>query len=317
MKIEHNEDYANDRKKIPSIIVASDVGYVMPLTTTLRSIIDNNSNAWPVTIYILHDGISESERRKVENSLPPLSSSFHWIGIDLAAFAKFKTLPAISKMTFARFMLPCVLPTTIEKVLYLDSDILVMGSLHGLNNIELGDKPLAAVRDHIDSCLSSPSTIAAGVPRVASYFNAGVLLINVPAWRRHRISERAIEFLIANPSTPFADQDALNVAADGLWVELKGIWNFQDHRTVNVLDLPPPQQPIVIHFVTAAKPWNPRISSRYGKLYNYYRDKTMYSRSAMDVIKDVCIRCANGVERTVRESVLLVPLKKVVRSVGR
>lgn len=285
-----SSDNHDDMVVMPPIVVAADAAYLMPLATTLVSIAENNRSCWPLKFFVLNDGIGAGSRAQVEASVPDGSAVFHWIDIDLKPFQGFQTLPRISKMTFARLALPYVMPARIETVLYLDIDVLVLGSLAELSSISLGDAPLAAVKDCLDLCLHDPSTRAAGVPLVDKYFNAGMLLIHVPQWRKHRISEKALDYLSAHPDTPFADQDAINVAADGLWIELSNVWNFQGHRNVNVIDWHSSRRPHVIHFVTEQKPWKPQYSSVYARIYDSYRSRTRFARNPTSVAKDCFIR---------------------------
>lgn len=275
---------------MPPIAVAADMAYLMPLATTLLSIAENNRQCWPIQLFVLNDGIGHHERAQVESSLPAGSATIHWVEIDLAPFQAFRTLPRISKMTFARLALPYVLPKDINSVLYLDIDVLVLGSLNELGNSHLGDAPLAAVKDCLDLSLHEPSTRAAGVPMVKKYFNAGMLLIQLQQWRKHCISEKALEYLSNNPDTPFADQDAINVAADGLWVELSNAWNFQGHRSVDIGNWHPSRRPHIVHFVTEQKPWKPRYFSAYAKLYDSYRSRTQFARNSISIVKDAVVR---------------------------
>lgn len=275
---------------MPPIAVAADMAYLMPLATTLLSIAESNRQNWPLQFFVLNDGIDDHERGQVEASLPAGSAIFNWVEIDLKPFQAFQTLPRISKMTFARLALPFVLPKHIKSVLYLDIDILVLGNLAELGRFSLGDAPLAAVRDCLDLFLHEPSTRAAGVPMVKKYFNAGVLFIQLQQWRKHCISEKALAYLSDNPDTPFADQDAINVAADGLWVELNNAWNFQGHRSVDIQEWHPSRRPYVVHFVTEQKPWKPRYLSAYAKLYDFYRSRTQFPRNATSIVKDAVVR---------------------------
>ena len=77
------------------------------------------------------------------------------------------------------------------------------------------------------------------VPRVRNCFNADVLLIQPEAWRREGISEAALNCLAENPQSRFSDQDSLNGACDGKWMQLDGRWNCQAHLgRNNVAEMP-------------------------------------------------------------------------------
>src|SRR6202008_1736339 len=102
-------------------VFACDAGYAMPLATTLRSIVAANRRVCPLQVYILSHGFSENLKTKIIDSLPNESCSICWAPVDLAAFAGFSTLRHISTMTYARLLIPSILPEGVPRALYLDA----------------------------------------------------------------------------------------------------------------------------------------------------------------------------------------------------
>jgi lipopolysaccharide biosynthesis glycosyltransferase len=122
---------------------------------------------------------------------------------------------------------------------------------------------------------------------VNRYFNAGVLLIDLDKWRSLRIMEKSMTYLQLRPDTPYADQDALNVACDGQWKELREQWNYQTlyhHPPSGPAMLPANAQ--VIHFITGDKPWKASIPNPYASLYDEFRSRTCFARTMPDQIFD-------------------------------
>ena len=117
------------------------------------------------------------------------------------------------------------------------------------------------------------------LPAVTDYFNAGVLLIDLPRWREERISERAYAYLTAHPEAPLGDQDGLNFACDGLWKKLDPRWNFQKHFEEQIASLTAAERPAIVHFVTGQKPWLPRSLSVNAGLYDTFRSQTRFART--------------------------------------
>lgn len=261
-------------------MLACDGRYAMPLATALASLVAANSNAWPLEVHVLTDGFSKGKRQRVVESLPKGSASIRWIAMDLKRFKAFSTLHHISAMTFARLVIPDLFPETVSTVLYLDADILVLGNLAPLWKIELAEAVVGAVADAGLDGAHLPSDAGSSRPlRVRRYFNAGVLLINLSRWRRERITERALSYLVQHSNTPFADQDALNVACDKLWKDLGQDWNFQGHLTTDLAKIDPVRTPRIVHFVTAAKPWNVCAKSRNAAFYDGFRSRTLFART--------------------------------------
>src|SRR5262245_12182185 len=94
------------------LVFACDASYAMPLATALRSIVESNRRWWPLKFIILTFAFSEHTQEKVIDSLPTASASISWVPVDLELFDSFSTLDYISKVTYARFLIPSVVPET-------------------------------------------------------------------------------------------------------------------------------------------------------------------------------------------------------------
>ena len=207
----------NTKQKERPIVLAADAAYAMPLATTLRSITDANRDGWPLSIHIISDDIASATRQRVLDSLPRSSVSIHWHPVDLGPVRGFATADHISKMTYARFLIPEIFPKSVSKVLYLDTDLLALANLEPLWETNLEGAVVGAVLDTLDAKIKGNMAGLEYAPRVGSYFDAGVLLIDVDRWREEGVSSRALEYLARNPCSPYSDQDALNVVCDGRW----------------------------------------------------------------------------------------------------
>lgn len=268
-----------------SIVMACDEGYAMPLTTTLRSVVTSNTANWPLNVHVLTDGLCEETKERILSSLPIGSVSIRWLLIDLARFADLETLAHVSQMTFARLVLSDLIPPAVRRVLYLDSDLLVLGDLTSFWNMPLEESCIAAVLDSgLDPLIKQRDTRYPGIPLVANYFNAGVLLIDLVNWRERKVGEAAFAYLLAHPKTPFADQDALNVVLEEAWLRVPEEWNFQVPRGTGVSHLKP--SPTVVHFITEAKPWKYEYNTPNQALFDSYRRQTKFYRNTRTRMAD-------------------------------
>lgn len=171
----------------------------------------------------------------------------------------------ISTTAFARIFLPVILPETIKKIIYLDGDIAVNGSLEGLWDIDLPeDCPLGGI---IDSCGTSVSyREVVKMPLSLPYINSGILLMNLDVWRKENLTAKAAECAIAN-KFPFLDQDTLNYLLQGRIMLLPVKYNvqtlflFNDETKWNVEYSylneirEAVKNPVIVHYVSANKPW--------------------------------------------------------------
>jgi len=184
--------------------------------------------------------------------------------------------------TYRRLFLPAVLPEHYERILYLDSDLVVVRpGLSRLAEIPLGDAPLAAAIDMIflKDFENGPLTAefrayraGLGLPLEAHYFNAGVLLIDRANWRCLRVTEKALAFLRENSERClFHDQSALNAVLQDRWLPLSPRYNFMGDFLL--LDVETDIAPVLLHFVTHPKPWHFdewRGERRFAELYRSF-----------------------------------------------
>jgi lipopolysaccharide biosynthesis glycosyltransferase len=299
-----NERLKSERVRRP-LVLSSDEAYAMPLATTLRAIVESNRSSWPLEFHVLCDGFCEDTRMKVFNSLPKESAAIRWVPVDVTPFGGFSggfscgdgpsKARHVSKMTYARLLIPRIFPDTISRVLYLDTDLLVLDDLVPLWETDLGGAVLAAVEDlffhtafvtdGLDPELMRAEPRYEGLPRVRDYFNAGVLLIDLDRWREKRISEKALEYLTRYSESPHMDQDALNFVCDNLWKKLDPRWNVQDHQK-RIGE----GRPGIVHFVSDSKPWIVRARSPNAGFYDAFRSQTCFARTPLDKLLDSFLR---------------------------
>ncbi|WP_136254448.1 glycosyltransferase family 8 protein [Onishia niordana] len=158
------------------------------------------------------------------------------------------------------------LPPDCKRVIYLDCDVLVMEDLAILWGEALGDNIIAA---GMDLCGAS---ISRRRKNSESYFNSGVLLVDLVAWRDERVSEKSVEYLKAFNDSQYPDQDALNHVLEGRWKRLAVKWNFQPtayaamEKRYSHLDGYFEEMeaavisPAIVHFIGRVKPWHPECA---------------------------------------------------------
>jgi lipopolysaccharide biosynthesis glycosyltransferase len=306
------------------IVLAADANYAMPLATALRSITETNLGDWPLEFYILHDGFSEELQKKISASLPcdgpgsEDSAIIHWILVERKLFEDFSNGPKInrsgetetshvSKMAYARLLIPRIVPETVSRVLYLDVDLLVLEDLGPLFETDLEGAAAGAVLDfylhnmYVKGGFDPESQRAThpnyrGLPSVRDYFNSGVLLIDLGRWRAEGISEKALDYLNRFPRSPHMDQDALNFALRDRWKRLDGRWNMQEHhlRKINR------KETGIAHFVTKGKPWHASARSHNAGLYDRFRNRTLFARTPFEKLRDAFIRFETGIRNVLK-----------------
>jgi lipopolysaccharide biosynthesis glycosyltransferase len=162
--------------------------------------------------------------------------------------------------TYTRLWLGEFFPETVDRVLYLDADIVVVGSIAPLWSTDLGGALMGAV--------DIPGSDQ-GVRRLAmrmedGYFNAGMLLIDVAQWRATRAELTVLDYIRLNPERVSYDQDALNACFRSRTKRLDYKWNVIRPFYREPLVLPLGRAEIeairrdaqIIHFNGGSKPWS-------------------------------------------------------------
>lgn len=249
------------------IAFGADTKYVMQCGVAITSVCENNND---MNIFFHVMVLCEDKEVVKFNPLVQIFEKYGQKG-ELIPIGQeyFDNLPEgnyISRATYLRLLLPKALPAEITQVLYLDSDIVVLGSLkffeeHPLSSTVACGAALdingMSIKHHNRLNLSNPVT----------YFNAGVLQMNLAYWRENDIARQAIDGIAKHPDWWFMDQDAINVVLEGYISRIPYQYNLQTNHYL----CPPEQQeldksfhpevndamehPIILHYASYRKPW--------------------------------------------------------------
>lgn len=274
--------------KDPIVLVSGcDDAYAMPLAVTLRSAIDHLGADQRVKVYVLDGGIRSSSKARLTTTCRDHRVSIEFIGTDISVLDGLPVSDHVNISTYLRILIPSILPESVSRVIYLDSDLLVCRNLADLWNEPQCGQPLLAVQDcaapYIDSSVAiewyqycrphifKPRPIInfreLGLSPRAPYLNGGLLVVDVDHWRRESISQQLLDCLRRNHEhVLWWDQYALNVVLHGRWRALDTRWNQGSHfhaypsQKTSPFDPQTYEQlkrdPWVIHFTSQAKPWH-------------------------------------------------------------
>lgn len=295
---------------IPVIVCASDDNFAMPLTVMLKSMLINLKKYDQIIIYILNGQIHESAKESLNESLQSLNMNLNinWINADNEELKDLKTdhpfpdfckhLPTATPFTstvYYRLLIPKLLPKDIKKVVYLDSDIIVLSDISHLWDQDVADYYLLAVPDMWlgSMFVSSPFALktykALNIPANNKYFNSGVLVMNLEKWRKDDISTKIVNYLKSyRDDILWHDQDGMNAILSGKWGELDPRWNVMsafygytawqdspfDEETYNHLT----ESPYIIHYTGGSKPWHLNNDHPKRKLFLEFLNLTSWKQ---------------------------------------
>jgi len=162
--------------------------------------------------------------------------------------------------TYTRLWVSDFFGADVERVLYLDSDMIVVGGVAELWNTDLGDAVLGAV-----TIPGSTRCAAYGIPERFGYFQSGVMVINLKRWRSERIFDRLLDYTANNADKIVdADQDVLNACLYDRRLQLPYIWNviapfYFNYHPLGISDAELAavrRDARIIHYNGPSKPWS-------------------------------------------------------------
>jgi lipopolysaccharide biosynthesis glycosyltransferase len=247
--------------------MATDTRFAVQTAVALRSLYSSNAGT-EIDAIVLHDGIAHDVRDRVTRSIPDPSPSVRWLD---RSSTDLRSVPTFHLSTAALFRLeiPELVPDA-DRVLYLDSDILVHAPLAPLWHIDLGPHAAGAVRSVNFPSIGTGGAVdrwrELGLSPRAPYFNSGVLLMDLTRWRSEGITGKVMQHIQSDHTTSSVpDQEALNVALCGQWTELAPRWNVQTpllsdrgggHLLYDEAVLEEARtNPAITHFIEEPKPW--------------------------------------------------------------
>ena len=183
-------------KNIIPICFAIDDAYTPFLAVALQSLIDNASKEYNYCIKVLHTNVKEEHMKQIkkyENEYVNIEF------VDLNYYLekvkdKLYTRDYYTNTTYFRLFLPELYPQY-DKILYLDSDITIVGDISELYNTDMGTNLVAAAPDDIiqyNKVFQDYAELVVGVESYTKYFNAGVLLMNLDQLRKFKFQEKFI-----------------------------------------------------------------------------------------------------------------------------
>lgn len=256
------------------LVAATNEKYAVHLGVMLASLMANKNSKRPIRIYILNENLSDRTKLNLKGIAEKKNAKVQFISIKNSVFDTFKVRGYIGKEMYYRISIPEVLDKNINKVLYLDCDIVVMEDITKLWKTKIDDYCAAAVGSV--SKLNRAKSLS--IPKSYGYFNSGVMLINLKKWREHRITPKVIDYIKNNREKLIdPDQDALNAVLYDKWLKLDPKWNF----TTNRFNDPEKNiKPAIIHFTGKRKPWN--FGHPMEKEYHHYRKTIKWVRKKAD-----------------------------------
>ena len=273
------------------IVCSTDNNYVMPTGVMICSLCENNHGE-QIRFHILSSDITDANKASLERITSGYGQRIEFHKINDADLADFpigregQSSHISSLATYYRLFLGDILPDDIKRVIYLDGDIIVRGSLRPLWDLPMDGCAIAGAPDTANNGVEHYNRLL--YPQSYGYFNAGVLVINLDYWRSHNVKESFFKIAREHPERLRChDQDILNDTFRTCKKRLDAKYNFQNdylfehqyqlltYDIISEIDAAL-DNPAVIHYITGPKPWQRDCIHPYRDEFTKYRDKTQW-----------------------------------------
>lgn len=257
----------------------------------IDSILKNNTSNSDYTFWVVENNITDKNKAMMKDFVEEQKhQKLNFININTDIIDKgenyFNFSNYITSIGFARILLPDLLPKSVHKVLYLDSDMLATTDIKPLFMTQLDKNQIAGMVINIvqDNNASVLYRFYHG------YFNSGMILMDLDKCRKEKSAQKMLSFIKNNeekfkydegkphePKWLYPDQDVINIIWDGRIKSIEPKWNNQCVRgqSMDYVLLGG-----IIHYIGSSKPWDFEGLSGYDyvKIYYEYWAKSPFSK---------------------------------------
>lgn len=306
-----------------NLMIVTNSAYLRPTYIMLYSLFLNHPQE-KMDIYLPYEDITKTELVELNAFVGSIKGKkLYPLYVGDTFKSKVKSRNGINVETYYRILGISLLPERIERILYLDVDMIVKGSIKELYETELGNVPFAVCEDiyGIINGFHEANKKRLGIPKNYSYFNAGVMLYNLKWLRKTNAVEQMLENIYQNYERyEYNDQDVMNeMYYDSLiyvgwdqyncppvWCYInkdrlaEGVLQFADYNVMRELVKTPEgmmqkyqnvtrqiyDNAKIIHYLGKTKPWS--ATRENSKLYEMF-DETyhLYENKWCDLYKKV------------------------------
>lgn len=264
------------------IALTFDNGFWAPAYATMRSVCVSTRRKHDLVFHLCHRPLSEEHRADLLKIESEFGATLRFY--DLSQTKHFQDLLGrvpknhrLGDIPYARFVMDRFLPAEVERLIYLDCDMMVVSPIEEIWEADLNGKPVAAVRDAWGKFLAAERDLRGrgGVLDPADpYFNAGLLVIDMEHWRQEQIAEK-LEVVIADGRAEKlgVSQNVLNLILRDNWQPLDPMWNVTgpkpEHERMGAH---------LLHYTGYAKPWKLYARVAFFRLYRHVMTNELFYR---------------------------------------
>jgi lipopolysaccharide biosynthesis glycosyltransferase len=257
-----------------NIVFCIDDNFAVHLATLIQSIVANSGSSTRFHFHVCSAALSEQNQYKLAQAAGEVNT-VQFYQIDSG---RFEHTPVsqffanrMSVVTYFRVLVPELLRSVTGLALFMDADMIVNTDITDLFLVDLNGAIAGVVED--SSIIKTDYWQELGLAQ-NRYFNAGLMLIDLTAWRENGVTSAAMEMIDSGRAYKFNDQDILNWVLKDQIVLMDVGWNVQQ-ASLDALNSP--EEAKVIHYNGAEKPWQYACVHPFSQLYQHFKAQTLYA----------------------------------------
>jgi lipopolysaccharide biosynthesis glycosyltransferase len=270
------------------IALTFDDNFWAPAFATMRSVCLFARKREDLVFHLCHRTLSDEHRADLDRIREEFPVELRWYDLDKSEMfrdiaARMPENKRLSNIVYARLIIDRLVRPDVERILYLDCDMLVRDDVRYLFDLELGGHAIAAVRDTSGASITGQRDVKKNrdiFDPAHSYFNAGLVLIDIAKWREADVIGRMEEAYASGVMQRiYYDQDLLNLVFKDRWLKLPWRWNLIDARRVHE-----GVDPAIVHYTGNTKPWGIFASMQnklaFARFYRHVMTNELFYRFA-------------------------------------
>lgn len=261
-----------------NILVTLDSNYLKALRVMLKSLFLNNQGEH-FDLYVLHSRLKEEEISSLQTFVKKEGHELFATRISNEYFTEAPIIKHYSKEMYYRLLAYQFLPDHIDKILYLDPDILIINEIRSLYETDINEYMYAAAF-HDRASVKEINRLRLWPYEIDAYFNSGVLLMNLELHRKKINEQEIFDFVAKNKKRLILpDQDILNALYSSEIKKIDEIRYNYDPRFFHFYKIASDglydmdyiiHHTSIIHFCGKRKPWHKQYTGKFHSLYKHY-----------------------------------------------
>jgi len=269
--------------------LCADDKFALPLGVCLTSIFESNKDI-DIKVHLITQGLSSYNLEKLNYLASFYQQHIEIYKIDDSVFDNLPVSTLFPKSIYFRYLFSELVSKDIKKLLYMDCDTIILGNLNELYSIDMGNYALAVSEDRNGDDIIERNRIEIFD---GTYFNSGVMLMNLDYWRENKCFSTLISFIKNNPKKcKWPDQDALNVLYHNKSIILSPKYNFlisffdsfetiRLHKKKWAKIIEASKEIVILHYATKEKPWYSNVKHPLVCIWRYFFKISPWSKTRL------------------------------------